>query len=227
MDLNVVSGYVRAWQLQQEILNACRMLSGFCFEGKMLEMQTALLSEREVPEVERERIWLDEMHFGCQAQVLQMQMLGAEDTLLGSLPFGGVGGGRYVETQLAAPHHQRTNGEVEWGRGRVLLRESIHDELEIEGLVAVLVYLGLRADELGSADAYFLLNEGQQIDFRSDSRGLKHQGVTPVVELHIVQNGVSQHVQPQFANADLALHLVRQNSRRSTRTPTLEGGQGR
>lgn len=86
-----------------------------------------------------------------------------------------------VEMQVSTSNHQSSYLEVEWGRGRVLRRESIHDELKVEGLVAILVDFGFRADKLRPAYADFLLDEGHKIDFRSDSRGLEHQGVSAVV----------------------------------------------
>ena len=167
------------------------------------------------------------MHFGSQAEVGEMKVIGVENTLLGSLPFGGVGGGALVELHFSAPHHQGSDGEVEWGRGRVLLRESIHEELEIEGLVAVLVYLGLRTDELRPAYLYLPLYQRHEIDFRGDSRGLEHQGVSAVVESDVVQYEVPKQVHPQVSDADSALDFVLQKLRRNPCSPLLKGRNGR
>lgn len=108
-------------------------------------------------------------------------MVHVEPPSLGSLPlYGGTGGG-LVELQLSSSHHQSTYFEVERGSGRVVLRESVYEELEVEGLVAVLVDFGFSADKLRPAYPYLLLEKWHEIHLRSDSRGLKHQRVPTVV----------------------------------------------
>lgn len=116
-----------------------------------------------------------------------MQMVPVEPPLLGSIPLYGGAGGGLVELQLSSSHHQSTYFEVEWGSGRVVLRESVYEELEVEGLVSVLVDFGFRADKLRPTYADFLLDEGHQIDLRSDSGGLEHQGVLAVVKFYVIQ----------------------------------------
>ena len=114
-------------------------------------------------------------------------MVHVEPPLLGSIPPYRGAGGDLVELQLSSSHHQCTYFEVEWGSGRVVLRESVHEELEVERLVAVLVDFGFRADKLRPTYADILLDEGHQIHFRSDSGGLEHQGVLAVVKFHVIQ----------------------------------------
>ena len=210
----------RLGQSEQEVAQGGGASSCFHLEGESLQAESALLAEREVAKVDGERVGLPQHETCREAQVLDVQVFGVELA-------GGEGFVKPVEAYFAASHHKCPQPQVERLRRCVLRREGIHEELHIEGCVAVLVEPDPCADELSAGDAHFLLHEGCEVHFCGNTRGLEHQRVALVVEHDVVENDASHHAYPQPSDAHAARCLLGQKLRHGICPPALEGGKRR